>query len=93
MKPRFLVRARQEIADPSTYYASENLQLRDDLEHEIERALAHLCAFPLAGKPIEASYRSYKLRRFPYCLIYWPESDEIVITAFAHTARQPGYWR
>jgi hypothetical protein len=33
------------------------------------------------------------LRRFPYAVIVRESAEEILVIAFAHTARRPGYWR
>lgn len=33
------------------------------------------------------------LRRFPYAVIVREGAAEIIVVAFAHTARRPGYWR
>jgi len=63
------------------------------LEREIERAINFLIEFPKAARPIDPHYRSRKLKRFPYALIYRVEGRELIIVAFAHTARKPGYWR
>ncbi len=92
MKPRFLASAEQEFIDASNYYASENLWLVKELEREIDRALEYLCVYPQSAALIDAVHHSYKLHRFPYCLIYRVEGDEIVVVALAHSARRPGYW-
>lgn len=36
--------------------------------------------------------RSKHIRRFPYRIIYTVEPDGILILAYAHQRRQPGYW-
>jgi hypothetical protein len=33
------------------------------------------------------------LRRFPYAVIVRERPTEIVVVAFAHFAKRPGYWR
>jgi plasmid stabilization system protein ParE len=37
--------------------------------------------------------RGLMVRRFPYQLIYYVRSDDIVLVAVAHTKRRPGYWK
>jgi plasmid stabilization system protein ParE len=92
MKPRFLANALDEYAGAARYYRTEDPQLAVDPATEIETALNYLCCFPHAAKPLAHFYRSHKLRRFPYCLIYRVDHDELVIVALAHTARKPEYW-
>lgn len=31
-------------------------------------------------------------RRFPYRVVYLVHEDELVIVAYAHDRREPGYW-
>lgn len=93
MNYRFLDHARQELIEAGVYYASKNRKLVDDLEHEVDRALSYLYDFPRAAKPIDRIHRSYKLRRFPYLLIYRIAGAELIVVAVAHTSRKPGYWR
>jgi toxin ParE2 len=93
MKHRFLAKAASEYADAAAYYASEDPNLAVELERDIDGALDFLSGFPLAAKRLDANYRSHKLRRFPYCLIYRLDGDEIVVVAVAHVARRPDYWR
>ncbi|MGO9173315.1 MAG: type II toxin-antitoxin system RelE/ParE family toxin [Rhodomicrobium sp.] len=93
MNYRFLDAARRELIDAGRYYAAKNRQLVEDLENEVDRALEYLCEFPKAAKRIDAIYRSYKLHRFPYLLIYRIEDAELVIVAVAHAAKKPDYWR
>ena len=51
---------------------------------------------PLAAVPGAAGKRGAKrllLRRFPYAVIVRERGTEVVVIAFAHTSRRPGYWR
>ena len=36
---------------------------------------------------------SFRLRRFPFSLIYTVMGDQLRILAVAHHSRRPGYWR
>ena len=51
---------------------------------------------PLTAVPGAAGKRGAKrllLRRFPYAVIVRERGTEVVVIAFAHTSRRPGYWR
>ena len=37
--------------------------------------------------------RSHRLAKFPYRIVYYVKDDRIIILAYAHTSRKPGYWR
>jgi toxin ParE1/3/4 len=92
MSYRLLDAALRELLDAFIYYTSKDRRLASDLEWEIERPINFLIEFPRAAKPIDRHHRSYRLRRFPYALIYRVEGKELVFVAVAHTARKPGYW-
>ena len=51
---------------------------------------------PFVTAPDVAGRRGVKrllLRRFPYAIVVVERRSEIVVIAFAHQARRPGYWR
>lgn len=51
---------------------------------------------PLVALPGAAGTLGVKrllLRRFPYGVVVRESADEVLVIAFAHTARRPGYWR
>jgi len=37
--------------------------------------------------------RYFALSRFPYRIVFTREGHDVVIIAFAHRRRRPGYWR
>jgi plasmid stabilization system protein ParE len=92
MRYRFLDQAILELEDAVHHYAAISEKLSLKLRDEGDRALAYLCEFPHAVKPIGRIYRSYKLHRFPYVLVYRIAGAELIIVAVAHTSRKPGYW-
>jgi len=92
MTPRFLEPAVQDLVEACRYYNSQDPACGAQLENEVDRALAHLRAFPRAARSIDSIYRSHKLRRFPYHLIYRIDRDDLLIVAVAHSARKPLYW-
>jgi toxin ParE1/3/4 len=90
---RFLDEAIAELEEAARYYEAVSMPLSLDLRDEVGRALQYLLEFPKASKPVGQAHRSYKLHRFPYCLVSRIEDAELVIVAIAHTARKPDYWR
>lgn len=39
------------------------------------------------------SIRRRKVGVFPYRVVYFVRDDELLIVAFAHQSRRPGYWK
>jgi toxin ParE1/3/4 len=90
--------AAEEAAEAAAWYEKERPGLGTEFEHAVEAALDLLEqeTIPLSSVPGIAGSRGVKrlmLRRFPYAVIVRERDKEIVVVAFAHHARRPGYWR
>lgn len=90
--------AAEEAAEAAAWYEKERAGLGMDFEHAVDAALDLLEEemVPLTAVPGVAGTRGVKrllLRRFPYAVIVRESTAEVVVIAFAHTARRPGYWR
>ena len=90
--------AAEEAAEAAAWYERERPGLGVDFERAVEAALDLLEEelVPLVSVPGIAGTRGVKrllLRRFPYAVIVRESTAEVIVVAFAHTARRPGYWR
>ena len=93
MRVRELTAAVADLDEALTYYGGVRAELVTALLDEVEAGKKAIVRFPLAWKPLPGGLRSYALHRFPYAVIYWPGQEEILILAYAHVRRRPGYWR
>ena len=89
---RFLDEAAAELEEAARYYEAVSMRISLDLRDEVGRSLQYLLEFPKASKPVGQAHRSYKLHRFPYCLVYRIEDAKLHRRDSA-TARKPDYWR
>ena len=90
--------AAEEAAEAAAWYEKERPGLGADFQRALEAALDLLEEeiVPLVAVPGVAGSRGVKrllLRRFPYAVIVRERADEVLVIAFAHTARRPRYWR
>ncbi len=90
--------AAEEAAEAAAWYEKKRPGLGTDFEHAIDAALDLLeqDIVPLISAPGVAGTRGVKrllLRRFPYAVVVRDRGSQIVVIAFAHHARRPGYWR
>jgi plasmid stabilization system protein ParE len=90
--------AAEEAAEAAAWYERERPGLGVDFERAMDAALDLLEEelVPLVSVPGIAGTRGVKrllLRRFPYSVIVRESATEVIVVAFAHTARRPGYWR
>ncbi len=89
--------ANEELEHAIRDYEAVDPELADALidailaaESEIEEAPFRFALSEDA--PIGFSVHDRSLQKFKFRLIYVVEGDEILVLAFAHLHRQPGYW-
>src|SRR5271166_1482232 len=75
------------------WYADRNPQAADSFMAELDRAAELIIAQPERWPPYLHGTRRYRLRRFPYLLVYRTTADMVVVLAVAHAKRRPGYWK
>ena len=90
--------AAEDAAQAAAWYEKERPGLGADFEHAIDAALdlREQEIVPLTSVPGIAGTRGVKrlmLRRFPYSVVVLERETEVLVVAFAHHARRPGYWR
>lgn len=88
--------ARAELRAGAEWYEdSATGQELLDATREARQSIANM---PDAWPPVRAWERQPVVRRkgvtgFPYGVIYYVTDNEIVIVAYAHEKRLPGYWK
>ena len=93
MKPvRYHPRARSELIESAFFYDGRSRGLGERFLEAAEAAETIIRKHPLWGRPYEAGTRKYRIRKFPFALIYKEFSDCIMVFAVAHFSREPGYW-
>jgi len=96
MKWRIEAEARAELEAAVEWYEAARQGLGARFLDEFENGIRAIAAMPHAWHPLGDDLRRFRLRRFPYGIIYLDraeEAEEIVIIAVAHLHRRPGYWR
>ena len=90
--------AEDELADAASWYearqAGLGIALLDLTDNAIETIKSGvLPTSPIPGVRNVKDARRIVLQRYPYSIVLYEREDEIVIIAFAHNSRRPGYWR
>jgi len=97
-KVRILRQAAEEAEAATGWYEKE----RDGLGAEFAEAIDAVLDIiedglvPLSAMPGHSGSEGAKrliLRRFPYDVVVVESGTELVVVAFAHHSRKPGYWR
>jgi len=85
---------RRDLREATQYYSdSEGAALAQAFIAEFERTAALIIEYPEIGAVVLRDRRRFKLRRFPYWLIYLIEDGRVRILAVAHQSRRPDFWR
>src|SRR4051794_27837554 len=89
--------AEEEILNAGRWYEARQAGLGIDLFDQVGDGIIQIEQHPrrfgiAAGGTSNREIRRYRLRRFPYALVYEILPAEIVILAFAHDSQAPGYW-
>lgn len=90
--------AEEELSDAASWYETRQpglgVSFLDLVDNILDRSGSGLLpSSPVSGVKSTKNARRVLLKRFPYSIVFYEREDEIVIIAFAHSSRRPGYWR
>ena len=87
--------AESEFASILSYYEAEaRVGTADRFAVMLRDAVAAIASDPTARPTIDRNHRRERVPRFPYDIIFRILDDgRILIIAYHHHARRPGYWR
>lgn len=95
---RIHAEASREAIEAAAWYEKQRLGLGADFGAAVDAALDLLeeGIVPLRPVPWSAHKRAVRrlsLKRFPFDVVVIERGEEMLVIAFAHHARHPGYWR
>lgn len=90
--------ARAEYLDAVAYYDKLRVGLGDELIDRLEEAIRDILGDPASWPQVpewneEPVLHSRRVKTFPYRIVYYVRGEQVRIVAYAHTSREPGYWR
>lgn len=87
--------ASEELAEAVRWYEIRRRGLGREFYNAVAASLELIAGHPEIGAAAfgEPDVRRVLVARFPYQIIYRLESGGIVILAFAHLKRRPGFWK
>ncbi|WP_437287550.1 type II toxin-antitoxin system RelE/ParE family toxin [Sorangium sp. So ce406] len=95
MRVVVLDEADAELTAAAEWYEQERESLGDDLLAEANRVLNAIAASPTTWPLVSRSQivRRFLFTRFPYAAYFVIRDEHVLVLAFGHTSRRPGYWR
>lgn len=90
--------ARAEYLDAVDYYDAQRPGLGDELIRRFEEAIEAVIQDPDAWPRVpewdgSPALHSHGVKVFPYRIVYYTTGEQVRIIAYAHTRREPEYWR
>lgn len=88
--------ATSELLDTIKYYHGQRPGLGDEFNEAVLAAIKDAVEAPLAWPKMSfaegADARRRKVTGFPYQVVYIVRDNALVVLAYAHERRRPGYW-
>jgi plasmid stabilization system protein ParE len=85
--------AEREMQDSINYYEGCQEGLGYEFAREVYKSIESIREYPKAWPLFEDDIRRRLIHRFPYCILYSEETNEIYILAIMHLNRAPDYWK
>jgi toxin ParE1/3/4 len=85
--------ADQEFVEATRHYRDECLSRALRFAEATWNGLALIGENPYVGQKWGRRARGYVVKRFPYTIYYEIRPDYVLVAAFAHQSRRPGYWQ
>jgi toxin ParE1/3/4 len=85
-------KAHLEGEEAFDWYRVRSIRTAEAFLNEIEEARSAIQDMPDSWAEYLHGTRRYRLKRFPYIVVYRVTEHRIEVVAFAHGRRKPGYW-
>ncbi|MEQ2010468.1 MAG: type II toxin-antitoxin system RelE/ParE family toxin [Limisphaerales bacterium] len=81
-----------ELFASSAYYGEEFPENGERFIGAVEQTIEDARKQPLFGRPEDKGCRSWRVKKYPYRVMYRLESERFRVMAVADLRRMPGYW-
>jgi hypothetical protein len=87
-----------ELREAAFWYDDEEVGLGARFTVAVDEAIGSACEWPNAsplyrGRPHVPPIRRHRVEGFPFGVIHVVKGGTLVVVAYAHERRRPGYWR
>ena len=92
MKVRFLPAAEMEFIRELTYYSKARPGAAEKFAASVEAATQMALRHPHGGAPSYKEARAFRVKGFPFSLVYRATETEVLVIAIAPHRKKPNYW-
>jgi plasmid stabilization system protein ParE len=88
----FLPLAERDADESYQWYRKQDIRAAIDFLMEVDDTAQRVRQNPTLGPRIDHEHRFFRLKRFPFYVVYLIETTKIVVVAVSHNRRSPTYW-
>ena len=85
--------AQAEYEVAYDWYWARSATAARRFEKELLRILGLVADSPHMFPKYDDEHRFAVLKRYPYSVVFRPETERVYVVAVPHAARKPGYWK
>lgn len=85
--------AEAEIDNSLSWYKERSEQAFDQFRIRLASALSFIVQSPERFPRVNNEFRSARVNKFPYKIIFRVEQGTVFVIALAHDKRDPEYWK
>ncbi|MGD9728812.1 MAG: type II toxin-antitoxin system RelE/ParE family toxin [Nitrospiraceae bacterium] len=90
---RVRARARRDIQDAASWYASQQPELGGEFLDEVRDSFGRISENPKSFPEMHRQTRRALVARFPFCVFYRITGNVITVVAVMHSSRDPNNWK
>lgn len=85
--------AEAEALDAHLHYVGRSELVAARFQAALRAAFEAVLESPVRWVKDDRGFHRYKVRDFPYLVIYREEGEDVFVVAIAHGSRDPEYWK
>ena len=82
-----------EVEEAFDWYADRSIEAAERFRAELNLGIQAIRREPNRWPRYIGQTRRFRLKDFPYLIVFRPTENSIEVLAVAHTSRSPGYWK
>lgn len=88
----YLPAALLEFEESAAWYEEHQPGVGERFQEAVKATERQLQRDPMLGTSYYRQTRKWRMKGFPFNIVYREESERIIVVAVAHGKRRPGYW-
>ncbi len=88
-----LASARFDYIEAYGWYEKKSKRAAEGFRKAVDHGLARVAQAPESWPILDEPFRFFKLKKYPFLLVYHVAGSVAEVIALAHTKRDESYWR